>query len=470
VTLDGDPFELESPDIESFRASLRGPLLREGDPGYEDSRKLWNGMIDRKPALVVRPTGTADVVECVNFARAHHLLLSVKGGGHNIAGTAIAEGGLTLDMSRLRGVLVDAKARTVQVQSGCILGDVDRETQLHGLVTPLGFVSETGVAGLTLGGGFGYLTRRFGWTVDNLLEVEIVTADGRVLRANETENDDLFWAIRGGGGNFGIVTSFTYRLHPVGPKIVGGIIAWPADGATEVLKLFRKATVSAPRELTLVLTMRFAPPAPFVPAEWHGKPIIAIIVCHSGSISQAIKDVAPLRELAGSIFDTITEKNFIQQQSMLDATQPKGNNYYWKSEYFPRLTDEALSVIKEQGALETSSLSQIVLFHIEGVIAEKEGDDGAVGNRDATYAMVVVGGWRPDDGDGKRHVAWVRSAWEKLRRFSTGGDYINFQTADEGEERIRASYGQNFNRLAEGKAKYDPNNMFRMNRNVSPSA
>src|SRR5881628_691932 len=339
LTLDGRPIALRPHDIEAFQGSLRGSLVRAGDPTYEDSRKLWNGMIDRKPALVVRPTGTADVVECVNFARGRGLLISIKGGGHNIAGTAVAEGGLTLDMSRMKGVFVNPKDRTARVQPGCILGDVDRETQLHGLATPFGFVSETGVAGLTLGGGFGYLTRRFGWSVDNLLEVEIVTADGRVLRASSEEHPELYWALRGGGGNFGVVTSFTYRLHPVGPKIVEGLIAWPADRAAKILELYRRTAASAPRELTLVLVLRFAPPAPFIPPDWRGKPIVGIVACHTGSLEHAHRDLAPLKQFGGAIVDVIMEKTYVQQQSMLDANQPKGNHYYWKSEYLATLPD-----------------------------------------------------------------------------------------------------------------------------------
>jgi FAD/FMN-containing dehydrogenase len=470
ITLDGTYLQLSPSDIAQLKGRLRGSLLLDGDEGYDESRKLWNGMIDRRPAMVVRPTGTADVVECVNFVRKHGIMLSIRGAGHNIAGTAIADGGLALDMSKMRGVFVDSKSRRAQAQAGCVLGDVDRETQLHGLVTALGFVSETGIAGLTLGGGFGYLTRRFGWTVDNLLEVEMVTADSRVLRANESDHPDLFWAVRGGGGNFGVVTSFTYRLHPLGPKIVGGIIAWPADRAKEVLELYREATMSAPRELTLVLAMRFAPSAAFVPSEWHGKPIIAFIACHSGTTDQATEDLKRIREFGGAIFDMVVEKNYTAQQSMLDTTQPRGNHYYWKSEFYPGLPDRALDIIRERGAQETSSLSQMVLFHVEGAIGERKADDGAVGNRDAAYVMVVVNGWHPDDPDGKRHIAWVRSTWDQLRPFSTGGVYINFQTADEGEERIRASYGQNFNRLAQIKAKYDPHNLFRVNRNVSPAS
>src|SRR5256886_6858992 len=377
LTLDGRPIVLTNRDIETLRGSLRGSLVRAGDPTYEESRKLWNGMIDRKPALVVRPTGTADGVECVNFPRGHGLLLSIKGGGHNIAGTAVAEGGLTLDMSRMKGVFVDPTDRTARVQPGCILGDVDRETQLHGLATPFGFVSETGVAGLTLGGAFGYLRRRFGWSVDNLLEVEIVTADGRVLRASTEEHPELFWSVRGGGGNFGVVTSFTYRLHPVGPKIVAGLIAWPANRAAEILELYRRTTASAPRELTLVLVLRFAPPAPFIPPDWRGQPIVGIIACHTGSPQQGHRALAPLQEFGGAIVDVIMEKTYVEQQSLVDGNQPKGNHYYWKSEYLSALPDAVLSVIREHGARETSLLCQMVLFHIGGAVGAKGPPDRA---------------------------------------------------------------------------------------------
>src|SRR5256712_4194120 len=389
LTVDGTPIALRARDIAVFQSGLGGSLVLAGAPAYEDSRKLWNGMIDRRPALVVRPTGTADVVECVNCARARGLLRSIKGGGHNIAGTAVAEGGLTLDMSRMKGVFVDPTDRTARVQPGCILGDVDRETQLHGLATPFGFVSETGVAGLTLGGGFGYLTRRFGWSVDNLLEVEIVTADGRVVRANHEEQPELFWALRGGGGNFGVVTSFTYRLHPVGPKIVAGLIAWPANRAAEILELYRRTTASAPRELTLVLVLRFAPPAPFIPPDWRGRPIVGIIACHTGSLEQGHRDLAPLKEFGGAIADVIMEKTYVEQQSMLDATQPKGNHYYWKSEYLSALPDRVLSVIREHGARETSPLCQMVLFHIGGAVGAKGVQEGARGDRGPPYAMGV---------------------------------------------------------------------------------
>ena len=462
---------IDSSIADKLRAKLRGQVFQpdaERD-GYNESCRIWNGMIKTRPALVARPTGTADVVECVRFAREHGLLISAKGGGHNIAGTCLAPDGLTVDMSRLRGVLVDPANRLVRVQAGCVLGDVDRETQVHGLATVLGFVSETGVAGLTLGGGLGYLTRRFGWTADNLVDVEIVTADGRVLRASAEENTDLFWALRGGGGNLGIVTSFTFRLHPVGPMVTGGLVAWPAEQAPEVLEKYAESTSTVGRELTMAITMRLAPAAPFIPKEWHGKPIIAVVACHSGSLAQGEKDLAPIRAVGKPIADVITQKPYIAQQMMLDATQPKGLHYYWKTEYMPALTAEALEVYRTHGARVPTQQSQIVLFPVGGAIAERPADDGAVGNRDAEYMLGIAGSWLPDDARADEHTGWVRTAWQALRPHATGGVYVNFLTEEEGDDRVREAYRDNFAQLAAVKGKYDPDNIFRCNKNVLPS-
>ncbi|WP_227355070.1 FAD-binding oxidoreductase [Haladaptatus salinisoli] len=468
TTRDGATTTLIEEALEAFRQRLRGPLLAPEDAGFREATRLWNGMIERTPALVVQPTGTADVVAAVNFARDHGLLLSVKGGGHNIAGTALADGGLTIDMSRLRGVIVDPEERTAIAQGGCLLGDLDRETQLHGLATPAGFVSETGLAGLTLGGGFGYLTRRFGYTVDNLLEVEIVTADGEVRRANREENEDLFWAVRGGGGNFGVVTSFTFRLHEVGPTVYGGLVAWPFERADEVIETYRGLTADAPRELTAFLVMRRAPPAPFVPEEWHGRRICAMAVCYSGDLADTDDVTAPIRALGDPVFDLLGEKPFTQLQSFLDATQPKGKHYYWKTEFTAESSDDFLSTMRDLAAENPVRSGQMIVAHIGGALNEHDRDDGAVGNRDARFAYGAAGMWEPDDPDGERYREWVRDAWERFRRFSTGGNYINFQTADEGEERIEATYGDNYDRLVEIKRKYDPENVFRVNRNIRP--
>lgn len=467
-TLEGRTKTIDEKTLEGFRAHLSGPLVKEGDEGYDEARIIWNAMVAKKPALIARCRGTSDVVRCVNFAREHGLLLSVKGGGHNIAGTSLCEGGLTIDLSLMRGVFVDQATKTVRAQGGCLIGDVDRETQLHGLATVLGFVSETGLGGLTLGGGFGYLSRRFGWTVDNLLEVEIVTADGRLRRASREENPDLFWAISGGGGNFGVVTWFTYRLHPIGPNIVGGLIAWPAARADEILRFYRAYTAKSPPELTLAALVRPAPPAPFVPPEWHGKPIVAMVVCHTGDPGQAAKDLTPIRDLGNPLVDIVGETAYVAQQSMLNATQPKGINYYWKTGYFAELSDGFLATFREQAVKACSVLSQSVIFHLGEAIGSRAPDDGAVGNRDARYVCGAAAAWR--EGPAEPHVAWVRSSWKAMEPFATDGVYVNFLTEEEGVDRVRAAYGSNFDRLRAVKAKYDLNNMFRTNKNIPPAA
>ena len=465
--LDGGKVKLSHEQLGGLAAAVAGPLLRPGDGGWDEAVLIWNGMVAKAPALVLRPMSAADVAAAVRFAADHGVLLSIKGGGHNIAGTCIAPDGLMLDMSLLKEVTVDTGARQVHVGAGCKLQDVDRVTQEHGLATVLGFVSETGVAGLTLGGGIGYLTRRFGWTVDNLLEVEVVTADGEVRTASREENADLFWALRGGGGNFGVATRFTFRLHEVGPTITGGLIAWSAERAEDVLATYRTITESAPRELTAVVNVRLAPPAPFLPPEWHGKPIAGMVFCHTGADPEA--DLAPVRALGEPIVDLIMEKPYAAQQSMLDATQPKGLHYYWKTEFLPALPDEFRATFRERAMQVTSPMSQSVIFHLGGALNELPDDDGAVGNRDARYFMAFAGSWPPADPRSAEHVAWVRESWEAIRPFSTGGNYVNFQLAEEGDDRTAAAYGDNLERLQKAKATYDPYNLFRVNRNVSPA-
>ena len=460
----------EAETVDAFRRHLRGPLLSPADAGFAEATRLWNGMIDKTPALVVQPTGTADVVTAVEFARDHGLLLSVRGGGHNIAGTALADAGLTVDMSRLRGLLVDPEARTATVQAGCTLGDVDRETQLHGLAAPLGFISEVGVAGLTLGGGLGYLTRRFGWTVDNLLEAEIVTADGRVRRASRDENADLFWAIRGAGANLGIVTSFTFRLHAVGPKVYGGLIAWPFARADEIQRAYRTLTTEAPRELAAWLMLLRAPPAPFVPEQWHGERICAMAICFSGDVDDADEALAPIRALDDPVVDLLCEQPYVQAQSYLDATEPRGRHYYWRTEYLDELSDDLLSTVTDLFAECPVPEADIGFLHLGGALNEHDEDDGAVGNRDAQFAIGVKGMWEPDEPKAEEFGHWVREAGTRVQPFSTGRTYINFQTADEDEQRVRASYGPNFDRVVEIKHRYDPDNVFRSNRNIGRRA
>ena len=453
--------------IRKFKESLRGELILADEPGYDDARSVWNAMIDRRPALIVRCLGVADVLTAVNFAREHGIALSIKGGGHNISGLAVCDGGLMLDMSRMRGVWVDPTARIARAQAGCLLGDVDRETQLHGLAAVLGFVSATGVAGLTVGGGFGYLTRRFGWTSDNVTSMEIVTAEGRIVRASEKENSDLFWGLRGGGGNFGVVTGFEYQLYPVGPEIVAGAIAWRADSASQVLEMCRTLMEKAPPELVCVAGLRMAPPAPWLSKDVHRKPIVALFVCHSGSIAEGEKLVAPIKTFGSPVGDIVQRRPYVSQQSLLDATQPKGRRYYWKSEYLPRLEPDLLGAAIRHAQAIVSPHSAIILFPLDGALNRLPENHSAVGNRDTAWVLNVTASWEKAEDD-KTNIEWARAAWRDMRGFSTGGTYVNFLTEEEGDERIRAAYGKNYERLVEIKSKWDPGNLFCMNKNIRP--
>lgn len=449
-----------------LRARVRGPVLRPGDAAYDEARSVWNAMIDRRPAAIVRCLGVADVVACVRAAREHGLPLSIKGGGHNIAGLAVCDGGLMLDMSLMRGVWVDPAARVARAQAGCLLGDVDRETELHGLAAVLGFVSNTGCAGLTLGGGFGYLTRRFGWTSDNVTAIDLVTAEGRVVRASERDNADLFWGLRGGGGNFGVATSFEYTLHAVGPEIIGGAIAWRGQDAERVLEMYRSLAAQAPRELTCVAGLRLAPPAPWLAPEVHGKPIVALFVCYSGPLAEGERLLTPVKAFGTPVGDIVQKRSYVSQQMLLDATQPKGRRYYWKSEYLPALEPALLADAIAHASRITSPHSAILIFPLDGRVNELPEGASAAGNRDASAVLNIASAWERAEDDG-RHIEWARSAWKDMRRFSTGGTYINFLTEEEGDDRTRAAYRTNYARLAEVKAQWDPSNMFRANKNIT---
>lgn len=466
TTTDDGSVTLDENQLAGLQSRLGGNVLRPEDPGWDQATQSWNGMVAKTPALVVQPTSAEDVVTLINLARERGLLVGVRGRGHNIAGTSIAPGGITVDMALMRTVSVDPTAQTADVGPGCRLGDVDEATQQHGLATVLGFVSETGVAGLTLGGGFGYLTRRFGWTVDNLEEVEIVTADGVIRIANRDQHSDLFWAIRGGSGNFGVVTRFTFRLHTVGPMITGGLAAWSAEEAGVILDAYQEITASAPPELTVAAILRLAAPAPFMPQEWHGRPIVALVVCYSGDDPE--RALAPIRRLDNPVASTIGPMPYVGLQSMLNAMEPRGPHRYWKTEFISDLSDGFLEAFR-QGALQVSSpLSQSVIFHLGGALNERPNDDGAVGNRDVRFVAGFAGTWPPGL-PAAPHIRWVRESWERIRPHSTGGNYVNFQLADDNEERLAAAYGNNLNRLHRVKAMYDPDNFFRVNRNITPA-
>jgi FAD/FMN-containing dehydrogenase len=467
-TLEGFEIDLNQNTLDSLINCLQGPVTVPGDIDFEQSKTVWNAMIDRSPAFVVRCLGVADVIACVQFARENNLLICIKGGGHNIAGLATADGAMMLDMSLMHGVWVDTKKRIAHAQVGCLLGDVDRETQVHGLAAVLGFVSRTGITGLTTGGGFGYLTRRWGWASDNVVGMDVVTADARFVRASSEENEDLFWGLRGGGGNFGVVTGIDYKLYPVGPEIVGGLVAWPASEAPGILNLYRSLVKKAPPELTLALLMRPAPPAPWLSEDMHGKPIIAILACYSGDLEQSEKVVAPIKSFGNPIGDILIRRPYIQLQSLLDVTQPKGRRYYWKSEYLPSIEPSLCEKIIEHAAKIPSPHSAVILFQLEGALNLLEEYHSPVGNRDARFVLNLAGSWEHEEND-KVNIEWAREAWTDMRTFSTGGTYINFLTKDEGPERIEAALSNGLQRLAEVKAKWDPENVFRTNRNIRPA-
>jgi FAD/FMN-containing dehydrogenase len=466
-TTEGREIDLKQETLDGLKVRLRGPVFLPGDAGYEESRTVWNAMIDRKPAAVARCLGSADVIACVHFARENDILLCIKGGGHNIAGLATADGALMIDMSLMRGVWVDPQRKVAHAQAGCLLGDVDRETQLHGLAAVLGFVSLTGIAGLTLGGGFGYLTRRWGWTADNVVGMDVVTADGRLVCASNEENADLFWGLRGGGGNFGVVTGIDFVLHPVGPEIVGGAVAWPAREAPKVLELYRTLAEKAPPELTLVALMRPAPPAPWLPKEMHGKPIVMLLACYSGRPEEGEKVVAPIKAFGKPVGDVLVRRPYAQMQTLLDATQPKGRRNYWKSEYLPRIEPALCEKVIEHAARIRSPHSTVILFQIEGALNQLKEEHSPVGNRDAHYVINLAGSWEQPDED-TANIEWARDAWNDIKSFSTGGTYINFLSEDAGPERIEAALGKGLERLAVIKAKWDPQNVFRTNRNIKP--
>lgn len=467
-TPSGSPTEIKQELIDALKLRLLGKVVSPADSSFEEYTSIWNGMISRKPALVIRCLGTSDVITCVQFARENNIILCLRGGGHNIAGLAIAEGGLMLDMSLMRGVWVDPQNKIAHAQAGCLLSDVDRETQIYGLATVLGFVSQTGIAGLTLGGGFGYLTRRWGWTADNVTGVNIVTAEGKLVHASSAENPDLFWALKGGGGNFGVVTEISYKLYNVGPEIIGGLVAWDISEAPKVLEFYRTFSETAPAELTLVTLIRPAPPAPWLPKEMHGKLIAGILACYSGDPAEGEKIVSPLKSFGKPVGDVLIRRPYSQMQSMLDATQPKGRRYYWKSEYLNSISPELIGKFLENAPGITSPHSALILFQLGGALNQLPADHSPVGNRDARYLFNISGSWEKPEHDSE-NIEWVRKVWNELKPYSTGGTYVNFLTEDDGPERDTVAYGNALKKLSAIKAKWDPDNMFCSNRNIQPA-
>jgi FAD/FMN-containing dehydrogenase len=464
--VDGDSVTLDGTAIESLKADLRGPLLLPGDGGYDDARTIWNAMVDRRPALAVRCAGVNDIRRSVDFARANGLLTSVKGGGHNIAGNAVCDGGLLIDLSRMRSVRVDPEARVAHVEPGATLGDLDTETQAFGLATPVGINSTTGVAGLTLGGGFGWLSRKHGMTVDNLLAVDVVTADGRFVRASERENADLFWAMRGGGGNFGIATRFEFRLHPLGPGVLTGLVVYPLKEAALALKQYRQFAREQRDETTVWVVLRKAPPLPFLPPEAHGTEIVAFALFHAGDPDAGRKAVEPVRHFGKALGEFIGVQPYRSWQQTFDPLLAPGARNYWKSHNFAELSDEAIEVLVKYVGKLPSPHCEIFFGQIGGATMRPVAESAAYPHRNAMYVCNVHGRWdtAPED---RKCMEWARGFFRDTAPYATGGVYVNFLTEDE-SDRVKAAYGPNFQRLAEIKKKYDPQNLFRLNQNIRP--
>ena len=468
ASLQGGAIVLGTDTVADLRQTLRGNVCLPQEAGYDEARTIWNAMVNRRPGAVVRCRGAADIVAAVRFAREHGVLLAVRGGGHNIAGNAVCEGGLLIDLSLMRAVRVDLASRTARVEPGATLGDFDKEAQAFGLATPLGINSTTGVAGLTLGGGFGWLSRKFGLTADNLISADVVTAEGKLVRASETENSDLFWALRGGGGNFGVVSSFEFRLHPVGPMVLSGLIVHPFARAKELLAGYRQVASKAPDELTVWVVLRQAPPLPFLSAEVHGKEVLVFAVCYTGDEVSGQRALEPLRALGQPIADVIGMQPYAAWQTAFDPLLTPGAYNYWKSHNFLELGDGLLDALTSYTSRLPTPECEIFIGQLGGSTSRVALDATAYPHRNANFVMNVHTRWR-EQADERRSIDWARQLFAETAPHSTGGVYVNFMPEDE-IDRVSNAYGANYARLTALKAKYDPGNLFRLNQNVRPSA
>ncbi len=468
LTLDKDVRQVRQSDVDTFSAQISGGVLDATDDAYNEARKVWNATVDRRPALIARCLNDSDVQSAVRFAAAHQMLVSVRGGGHHIAGNAVAEGGLMIDLSGMRAISVDAAKRTARVDPGALLADFDREAQAHGLATPLGINSTTGVAGLTLGGGFGWLTRRYGMTIDNLLGATIVTADGVVRKVSADSEPDLFWALRGGGGNFGVVTAFEFRLHPVGPEVYSGLVVYPFAQARQVLRAWRDFNASAPDELSVWAVLRKAPPLPFLPESVHGTEVVVLPLVYCGDVETGRRVVAPVLQFVDPIASALGPNPYAGFQQAFDPLLTPGGRNYWKSNNFNALSDAALDLVIDAAAHLPGPECEIFLAQLGGAMARVHPTATAFVGRDAHYIMNVHGRWS-DARDDERVRTWARQVFESAAPYATGSGYVNFLTEDEAE-RVTASYGANYARLQAVKLRYDPSNLFRMNLNIEPAA
>jgi FAD/FMN-containing dehydrogenase len=453
--------------LAQFQATFHGQLVRPTDPTYDEARQVYNGMVDKRPALIARCANAADVVAAVNFGRDHNALIAIRGGGHNGAGLGSCDGGLVIDLSLMKRVQVDPDRCEVRVEGGCTWSDVDQATYPFGLAVPTGFISTTGVGGLTLGGGLGYLTRHYGLTIDNLLGVEIVLADGRLVTANARENPDLFWAVRGGGGNFGVVTSFLFRGNPVGETVYGGPIFWPLTDAAQVMRFWRDLILTGPEELNGWFGFHTVPPVDMFPAEHHLKKMAVVTWCYTGDREKAAQVFEPIRQIAPPAMDFAGPIPLPALQSMFDGLYPAGLQWYWNADFFTDLSEEAIALHVRYAEQLPSVHSTMHLYPINGAAHRVGKNDTAWSYRDANFAQVIVG-VDPDPANNPHIIAWSKEYWRKMHPYSAGGAYVNMMM-DEGPDRVKASYRDNYARLAQVKARFDPQNLFRVNQNIKPA-
>lgn len=453
--------------IDELAGSLDGELLTPDAADYDEVRAIWNAMIDRRPGLIVRCTSAADVVRAVNFGRDNELLVAVRGAGHNIAGNAVCDGGLMIDLSLMKSVEVDEAKQIARVEPGVTLGELDEAAQAFGLVVPVGINSTTGIAGFTVGGGFGWLTRKYGLTIDHLISADVVTAAGEQVTASESENPDLFWGIRGGGGNFGVVTSFEFRLRQVGPEVLAGLIIHPFEQAPEMLRHYREFVATAPEELSVWVVLRKAPPLPFLPEEWHWKEVLILALLYAGDIEEGQRAVEPLRKLGSPIADVVAPQKYTDFQKAFDPLLTPGARNYWKSHDFTQLSDEMLDVLVEYAGVLPTPLTEIFVGHLGGAAARVPPEATAYTHRDAEFVLNVHTRWE-DPARDDECVGWAREFFDASAPHATGGVYVNFMSEDEGD-RVKAAYGVNYDRLVELKNKYDPGNLFRLNQNIQPT-
>ncbi len=463
--LAGGEREFSKDALRDWSAGLRGQLVLPRENDYAEACRVWNATVDKKPALIVRCAGVADVIHTVRWAVAEGLVLSVRGGGHNIAGSAMCDGGVVLDLSRQKSVQVDPKTRRARVEPGATLADVDHETQRFGLATPLGINSTTGVAGLTLGGGFGWLSRRYGLTVDNLISADVVTAQGELVRASADENTELFWALRGGGGNFGVVTSFEFQLHPVGPEVLAGLIVHPFDGVRSLFDSYRALTEKASDDLCVWTILRKAPPLPFLDPSVHGKEIVVWAMCYAGAQEKGLEEIAAFRKIGRPLADVVGPTPFAGWQRTFDPLLTPGARNYWKSNNFKALTPDLCRIFSDAAGRLPTEECEIFIGHLGGAVNRRPVDATAYPHRDAEYVLNVHTRWR-ERADDARCTAWARELFDATLPFATGGVYVNFISAD--ERRVAAAYGPNHERLAALKTKLDPSNVFRANQNIRP--